>query len=146
MQDMIFDISPDKYSTLSEAERYLLNYIYEHLEEISTMSIVKLSENDSVSTATIVHLMKKIGYDGYTSFKYTIHEERGTLKFHKELEDIEIKINRAILKNENEVIKTIQMLSIGTIEDAIQKIHDSQKIYIFARGFSEMIEIGRAHV
>lgn len=139
MQDMIFDISPDKYSTLSEAERYLLNYIYEHLEEISTMSIVKLSENASVSTATIVRLMKKIGYDGYTSFKYTIHDKMGTSESHKELENIDIKIKRAILKNENEVIKTIQMVSIGTIEDAIQKIHDSQKIYIFARGFSEMI-------
>ena len=65
MQDMIFDISPDKYNTLSEAERYLLKYIYEHLDDISTMSIVKLSENANVSTATIVRLMKKIGYDGY---------------------------------------------------------------------------------
>src|SRR5699024_6309302 len=118
MHDMIFDISPDKYNTLSEAERYLLNYIYEHLEYISTTSIVKLSENASVSTATIVRLMKKKGYDGYTYFKYTIHENMGTPKSHKELEDIDIKIQRAILKNENEVIKTIQMLSIGTIEDA----------------------------
>jgi len=139
MHDMIFDISADEYRTLSEAERYLLNYIYEHLEEISTMSIVKLSENANVSTATIVRLMKKIGYDGYTSFKYTIHNKMGNLHSHKELEDIDIEIKRAILKNENEVIKTIQMLSIGIIEDAIQKIDDSQKIYIFARGFSEMI-------
>src|SRR5699024_11560638 len=109
------------------------------LEEISTMSIVKLSENANVSTATIVRLMKKIGYDGYTSFKYTIHNKMGNLHSHKELEDIDTEIKRAILKNESEVIKTIQMLSIGIIEDAIQKIHDSEKIYLFARGFSEMI-------
>src|SRR5690625_2724247 len=123
MQDMIFDISPDKYSTLSEAERYLLNYIYEHLEDISTMSIVKLSENASVSTATIVRLMKKIGYDGYTSFKYTIHEKMGTSESHKELEDIDIKIKRAILKNENEVIKTIQKIGRASCRERV-KISD----------------------
>jgi DNA-binding MurR/RpiR family transcriptional regulator len=31
------------------------------------------------------------------------------------------------------------MLNRGNIEDTIQKIHDADKIYIFARGFSEMI-------
>lgn len=139
MRNMIFEISPEKYNSLSEAERYLLEYIYDHLEEISTMSIVKLSEKASVSTATIVRLMKKIGFEGYTSFKYNIRDQLSNSESHEELDDIDVKIKQAIIKNENEVVKTIQMLSIGTIEDAIQKIHDSQKIYIFARGFSEMI-------
>ncbi|WP_026906941.1 MurR/RpiR family transcriptional regulator [Paucisalibacillus globulus] len=139
MNSMIFDISPEKYNTLSDSERFLLKYIYDHLEEISTMSIVKLSEHASVSTATIVRLMKKIGYDGYTSFKYSIQEKIAKPDTHNELDDIDLMIKQAIIKNEHEVIKTIQMLSIGTIEDAIQKIHDSEKIYIFARGFSEMI-------
>lgn len=139
MHELIFEISPESYDALSETERYLLNYIYEHLEEISKMSIVKLSENANVSTATIVRLMKKIGYDGYTSFKYNLHDKLGNSDGHKELEDIDMKIKQAIIKNESEVVKTIQMLSIGTIEDAIQKIQDSEKVYIFARGFSEMI-------
>ncbi|WP_164667730.1 MurR/RpiR family transcriptional regulator [Virgibacillus doumboii] len=139
MQDMIFDISPEKYNTLSESERYLLKYIYDHLNEISKMSIVNLSDRANVSTATIVRLMKKIGYDGYTSFKYSIREKLSDPEDHTELEDIDRKIKQAIIKNEHEVVKTIQMQSIGMIEDAIQKIRDAEKIYIFARGFSEMI-------
>jgi DNA-binding MurR/RpiR family transcriptional regulator len=103
------------------------------------MSIVKLSENANVSTASIVRLMKKIGYDGYTSFKYSLQEKLNDPEEHTELADIDLNIKKAIIKNEHEVIKTIQMLSIGNIEDAIQKIYDSDKIYIFARGFSEMI-------
>jgi len=139
MDNILFDISPEEYESLSEAERHLLKYIHEHLEKIANMSIVTLSEQANVSTATIVRLMKKIGYDGYTAFKYNVHDKLGHSDTHNELNDIDLEIKQAIIKNENEVVKTIQMLSIGTIEDAIQKIYDSEKIYLFARGFSEMI-------
>ncbi|MGX4685560.1 SIS domain-containing protein [Vagococcus sp. JNUCC 83] len=40
--------------------------------------------------------------------------------------------------NEKEVIRTINMLDSGIIEDSIQKIKHSERIVIFARGFSEM--------
>lgn len=139
MDNIIFNISTEKYNTLSEAERYLFKYIYNHLEEVTNMSIVKLSENANVSTATIIRLMKKIGYEGYTDFKYKVQEKLSYPDTSKQLEDIDLEIKQAIIKNEHEVIKTIQSLSIGTIEDAIQKINNASKVYIFARGFSEMI-------
>lgn len=139
MKEFIFDISSETYNNLSDTERYLLKYIYKNLEKIPKMSIVKLSETTNVSTATIVRLMKKIGFDGYTSFKYSLQEKLNDPKERTEIADVEHKIKQAILKNEHEVIKTIQMLSIGIIEDAIQKIYNADKIYIFARGFSEMI-------
>lgn len=139
MNDFIFDIPAEKYQLLSESERYLLEYIVKHIEEIPNMSIVKLSEAANVSTATIVRLMKKIGHDGFTSFKYGI---KGHLKSQKDidaLDEIDERIKQAIQKNEVEVLNTIKMINRGTIEDAIQKIHDAEKIYVFARGFSELI-------
>jgi DNA-binding MurR/RpiR family transcriptional regulator len=139
MNDIIFDIPAERYQSLSESERYLLNYIFKHIEEIPNISIVKLSEAATVSTATIVRLMKKIGYDGFTSFKYGIKDHLKSQKGIDALDEIEDRIKQAIHKNELEVLNTIRMLNSGTIEDAIQKIHDAQKIYIFARGFSEMI-------
>ncbi|MFF2762729.1 MurR/RpiR family transcriptional regulator [Bacillus altitudinis] len=127
------------YQTLSETERYLLHYIHQHLEDISTLSIVTLSERANVSTATIVRLMKKIGYNGYTSFKYRLKQEKKMTDDSDQLKNIDEDIKLAIRKNEEEVLKTIQLQSIGQIEDAVQKIHDADKIYIFGRGFSEMI-------
>ncbi len=59
MSNILFDIPANTYKTLSETEKYLLEYIHNHLDEISSMSIVKLSEHANVSTATIVRLMKK---------------------------------------------------------------------------------------
>ncbi|MCB5936900.1 MurR/RpiR family transcriptional regulator [Caldibacillus thermoamylovorans] len=139
MSELFFDIPIEKYQTLSESERYVLKYIVKHINEIPSMSIVKLSEEANVSTATIVRLMKKIGYDGFTSFKYSIKDLTKTVNSENSIDTIEKKINTAIKKNEFEVLNTIKMLSLGNIEDAIQKIHHAEKIYVFARGFSEMI-------
>lgn len=141
MNDMVFNIPAETYKILSESERHLLEYIVKHIDAIPNMSIVKLSEEASVSTATIVRLMKKIGYDGFTSFKYKIkdHVRQASPDEMNSLDMIEAKINSAIKKNEQEVLNTISMLSMGNIEDAIQKLYHSSKIYIFARGFSEMI-------
>ncbi|MCY7492936.1 MurR/RpiR family transcriptional regulator [Bacillus safensis] len=139
MNESLFNIPSDVYQTLSETERYLLNYIHQHLEDISTLSIVTLSERANVSTATIVRLMKKIGYNGYTSFKYRLKQEKKMTDANDQLKNIDEDIKLAIRKNEEEVLKTIQLQSIGQIEDAVQKIHNADKIYIFGRGFSEMI-------
>ncbi|WP_288307170.1 MurR/RpiR family transcriptional regulator [uncultured Enterococcus sp.] len=118
---------------LSEAELFLWNYITQNLSEIPSLSIIKLSELANVSTTTIVRTMKKKGYEGYTSFKHHI-----TLNF-SNVEMVDEEIRRSIIKNEQEVIRTLNMLDTGTIEDAIQKIYNAKRIVIFARGFSELI-------
>jgi DNA-binding MurR/RpiR family transcriptional regulator len=139
MKDLIFDIPAEQYQLLSESERYVLDYIMKHIEDIPDMSIVKLSEAASVSTATIVRLMKKIGHDGFTSFKYGIRDHMKSQKNVEILDEIDNRIKQAIKKNELEVSNTIKMINRGTIEDSIQKIHNAEKVYVFARGFSEMI-------
>lgn len=139
MDQALFNISAETYSTLSETERYLLEYIHQNIDTIATMSIVTLSERATVSTATIVRLMKKIGYDGYTSFKYRLKQDKKMVDSDDQLGDIDENIKQALKKNEEEVMRTLQLQSIGQIEDAVQKIHDADKIYIFGRGFSEMI-------
>ena len=60
---------------LTNTEKYLLAYIEEHIEEMPSISIVKLSERANVSTASIVRTMKKLGYDGFTSFKHDLKKQ-----------------------------------------------------------------------
>lgn len=124
---------------LSHSEQHLRTYINQHLERIPEMSIVKLSEDANVSTATIVRTMKKMGYEGFTSFKHHLKEAEANNPRFAIVEQVDKEIKQAILKNEQEVTRTIQMLNSGTIEDAIQKIKSADRIYIFARGFSELI-------
>lgn len=127
------------FDTLSDSEKFLLRYVQDHLSDMPKISIVRLSENANVSTATIVRTMKKLGYEGFTSFKIRLKDEHRLAPEFSVIEKVDNKIKEAILKNEQEVTKTIQMLDRGTIEDVLQKIIYSRKIVLFARGFSELI-------
>lgn len=124
---------------LSETEAYLWKYITKNIREIPNLSIVKLSELANVSTSTIVRTMKKKGYEGFTAFKHHLKDEQSTTINFSNVEKIDSEIKRSILKNEQEVIRTLNMINTGVIEDAIQKIKSSERIIIFARGFSELI-------
>ena len=123
----------------SSSELFLLEYLEKHIDNIPETSIVKLSELANVSTSTIVRTMKKMGYDGFTSFKHHLKNEQEFNPKFAIIDQVDQKIRKAIMKNEQELTKTIQMLDSGTIEDAIQNIKASNKITIFARGFSEFI-------
>lgn len=124
---------------LSETEKYLWQFIQEHIEQIPSYSIVKLSEEANVSTATIVRTMKKKGYEGFTSFKHSLKDQANTTVNFSVVEKVDNEIKKAILKNEQEVIRSINMIDSGVIEDAVQKCYSAKRIVIFARGFSELI-------
>lgn len=124
---------------LSESEAYLWKYVSQNITNIQNLSIVKLSELANVSTSTIVRTMKKKGFEGFTSFKHHLKEQSISKINFSNVEKVDEEIRRSILKNEQEVVRTINMLDTGIIEDAIQKIWSSNRIIIFARGFSELI-------
>lgn len=124
---------------LSDTEAYLWKYITKNITDIPNLSIVKLSELANVSTSTIVRTMKKKGYEGFTAFKHHLKDEQNTTINFANVEKVDSEIRNSILKNEQEVIRTINMLNTGVIEDTIQKIKSSERIIIFARGFSELI-------
>lgn len=124
---------------LSSSEKYLWNYIQDNLADIPDLSIVKLSEDANVSTATIVRTTKKMGYSGYTDFRQQLLTKNKDNQRYKNLEKVDHDIKQAIFKNKYEVDNTLSMLNVGSIEDAVQKIKKAANIYIFARGFSELI-------
>lgn len=129
------------YDKLSDSDKYLTDYIEKHYLESLDISIVKLSDNANVSTSTIVRCMKKLGYNGFTDFKYQMVAEDSN-KFSeplKHFEHMDSQIQTAIVKNQEEVDKTVRYLNYTIIEDAISAIKYSKKINILARGFSEHI-------
>ncbi len=101
---------------LSESEKYLWDFIQSHILEIPSYSIVKLSEYANVSTATVVRTMKKKGYEGFTSFKHSLKEKENTNINFAALDKVDEGIKTAILKNEQEVIRTINMVESGILK------------------------------
>ena len=97
-------------------------------DRIPSISIVKLSQDANVSTASIVRTMKKLGYDGFTSFKHDLKKQyrftNEELSTFNSLEAVDKKIQAVVVKNEQEVRRTIEQLDSKTIEDAEMCIRD----------------------
>ncbi|MFX3616561.1 MAG: MurR/RpiR family transcriptional regulator [Sporolactobacillus sp.] len=139
MPEIFQTVLQERGHLLSTSEKYLIHYIQEHLNQIPKLSIVQLSMEANVSTATIVRAMQKLGYSGFTSFKIRLKDEHTENTMFSAVEKADHKIKEAILKNAREVTQTIQMLDSGTIEDTLQKMIYADKILLFARGLSELI-------
>lgn len=120
------------------SEKYLIDFIKENEEIIPSTTIVKLSELANVSTATIVRTVKKLGYSGYTSFRFNMVNNQEKHEF-SIIDEVDNEIGQAILKNQIEVSRTIDVLNSDNIEDSVQIIKNTEKIMIFARGFSTFI-------
>lgn len=70
---MQFDIrATDK--DLTDREYEILNYIHDHIQEVSVMSIQTLSDKVGYSTSTILRLCRKMGYRGFPELKYQLKD------------------------------------------------------------------------
>lgn len=61
--------------SLSRPELEILKFAYEHTEEVLDMSIQRLAERTAYSPATILRFCKKLGYSGFSEFKYALRAE-----------------------------------------------------------------------
>ncbi|GAA2917073.1 MurR/RpiR family transcriptional regulator [Enterococcus pseudoavium] len=63
-----------KVKELNELEMIVYTFIIENMEQISGLTIRDLSESCHVSTSTILRCLNKLGYSGYSEFKYALKE------------------------------------------------------------------------
>ncbi|MCP4670891.1 MAG: MurR/RpiR family transcriptional regulator, partial [Desulfobacula sp.] len=65
----------EKYETLTNKQKKVGEFIFQHPEETSFMSIFQLSEKTNVSKATIVRFCNAIGYNGFLDFSRNLQQE-----------------------------------------------------------------------
>ncbi|GHN55716.1 hypothetical protein ME803_16650 [Lactobacillus delbrueckii] len=82
--------------------------------------------------------MKKQGYSGYTEFRQSALRNSDQPRY-EILTKVNEKIRKVIIKNQTELENTIELLDENVIEDSVQEVINANKVYIFARGLSELI-------
>ena len=74
------------YQQLTSNEKYLFQYILDRPQEIANMSISDLSESIHISTSSISRFCQKIGFDGYSEFRYFLSNNENEEK-HAQISD-----------------------------------------------------------
>lgn len=124
---------------LTETEEYIWNYINQNFNTIAKLTISELAELLSVSNASITRTLKKKGFVGYSEFKFNLeNNSRESLQI-LDNQSLKEDTRHSIVKNYQEVIRTLNMIDVEVMEKVIQLIDSCKRIIIFARGFSEMI-------
>lgn len=122
---------------LSISELHAWSYIQENPEKVTKMSIVQLSQETNVSTATIVRALQKMGYHGFSSFRDHLLQQGANQ--YSVLNNADDAVRSVISKNEIEMKNTLSNLDLSIIDKSISITQTASIIYIFARGLSESI-------
>lgn len=129
---MLIEISDNLYDKLTTTEKIVFDYINDNEEKLVNMSIVEVADETYTSIATVSRCIKKCGLNGFSELRYKIlNNTKGNVEYKA--------INNILEKSLIEVKKTIENISVKDIVDAIKIIQNSKRIYILARGLSELV-------
>ncbi|MBL1230495.1 MurR/RpiR family transcriptional regulator [Enterococcus sp. BWB1-3] len=130
MQTLIERKLVEMYQKLSDGERELLNALNEELEIIPTSSIQKLAEKKFVSVTSLHRTIKKIGFQGYSDFKYQIANE---------LAQSEMETKEPLAFSEKLIDEMVCTLKINQekLEKIGQQIAQTTDLYCFGTGWRQ---------
>ncbi|SFL33113.1 MurR/RpiR family transcriptional regulator [Halanaerobium salsuginis] len=129
---MIIKLNKELLAELTNTEKQIINYINENYQKIPGMSIIDLAEETYTSPASVSRAVKKCQLAGFSELRYLISERLNNKEKSKPLND-------AREKSLLEISNTIEYLSLANILEAVDIIRNSRKIYVIARGLSELV-------
>lgn len=126
LQSLIHHYSKD----LSDSYLFILQYIVENAEEASHLSILELAERVHSSKSTVLRLTKKIGFTGYSEFKYFLRQEQQ----HAGIEESE---QQLFEKQTDDIQRTLDYIQSVDLTPINALLNTSKTIYCYSTGFSQ---------
>ncbi len=137
------------YDDLGPGEKKLADFILQNTEKITSSSINELADSCGCGAATVVRFSRRLGFDGFQSFKIGLAGEinsASTISEDIEKTDTCFDIFR---KRINDIAVTLwnteSVLDPLALDSAAEKIMSSRRIVIFGLGNSAAIAQDAAH-
>ncbi|MBR6786535.1 MAG: MurR/RpiR family transcriptional regulator [Clostridia bacterium] len=125
------------YSDFSKSERYVADYVCNHLTQVIRMSISELKDAAGVSLPTVHRFCKTLGFNGYKEFRISLAEQAPTFSDYFTIESTENEsrthaLVRQLLLSERDAIEaTLSLLNFDILEQAAQKALNAKRICLF---------------
>lgn len=132
----------------TDTEKRLAEYMIENHDDISNLGIQQLANSAYCSHSAVVRLVKKLGFSGFKEFKiawikeiqdrlYEINGVDPNFPFRQFDSSYDIAKQIADLCIDS-IQKTVQLLSKETLEDVAKLIINSNRVFLFATGDSQI--------
>lgn len=119
----------ENYSKLNDMEKKAVSYILKNRHQILTDSITVLAEKTHVSKSALHRLTQKLGFCGYTEFKYLLKKESGS-HGHKTLNYRESQFY--------DIETTFKVNRDKDFEAVCRQINAASHVYAFGTGFGQL--------
>ena len=137
------------YPSLHNAEKKVADFILEHGDEVTKITITELAERSDVSDATVVRFCQRIGYKGFYQMKIAlaqdmVHPMNG---FHPTVsrDNISESIKNIFMLTVNNLKETAFSIDSQDVKKCVQLIDGCHTLYIFAAGNSCPIAVDAAY-
>ncbi|MBU5342221.1 MurR/RpiR family transcriptional regulator [Caldibacillus thermoamylovorans] len=123
------------YENLNNNDLYVLNYILEHKVECQNMSITQLSKKCNMSTSSILRMTQKLGFSGYSEFKFALKND---LSNKIDFKQFKSKKNYIELF-ENSINDTLKHFQNTNTKEIIKCLKDARHVYIYGTGWAQKL-------
>lgn len=135
-------------SHFTHTEKRMADFIMQNSEMLATLSLDDFSAKVYTSHSSIIRFAQKLGFEGYRELRYAISREYELAYRQGQAVDV----NAPFLENDspqevakkmadltlNTIQSVYQMLDYEVLERAVTKIDESDRIFIFAKGDSQI--------
>ncbi len=119
------------HNQLNENDLAIITYILENLEECRSLSIIELSERCHTSKSSIHRLTKKLGFTGFSEFKYSMKSTPNRFLPSKSLIDLQ----------KEDIEATLKLMKQSDIGSIVKKMYQAERIFGFGTGWGQRIAL-----
>lgn len=130
MSSSVIDILQLEYQRFSAKEKEIADYVMRNRLSINNINIKDLAAHTNASTSTITRFCRKVGCNTFVEFKIRLNRE-----VQKPRNDSDFFVKTQNLYNDI-VNATAEMLDTARIEQVVELIKVSRRIYIYGLGSS----------
>lgn len=119
----------EHYHNLSEVDRHVLQYIVANQRDIDSHTISDIAEACNTSTTSIYRAVKKLGFSGYSEFRFFIKNQNSQTEV---VSDMNLKDEMS-----NNIKQTMKLLEDEKVEAVCSLLYNSKQIYAYGTGWKQ---------
>ncbi|TVP93034.1 MAG: MurR/RpiR family transcriptional regulator [Alkalibacterium sp.] len=118
----------NKYAEfLTDNDYHILSYVEKEPERVANMTIMELSQQCNMSKSSILRMTKKLGFSGYSEFKYYLKESSAKNDSSGNVFEL----------SENDIKRTVQLFDNQDKQPIYSLIDEAETIYAYGTGWGQ---------
>ncbi|WP_462225186.1 MurR/RpiR family transcriptional regulator [Alkalibacterium sp.] len=126
-QQMLHELINKYAEFLTDNDYHILSYVEKEPERVANMTIMELSQQCNMSKSSILRMTKKLGFSGYSEFKYYLKESSAKNDSSGNVFEL----------SENDIKRTVQLFDNQDKQPIYSLIDEAETIYAYGTGWGQ---------